>query len=313
MMSRIISVNRSFHELLIITDQFASVTDDISSLKPGEFLTISNKKYYGDVKFDKMVIYNSDFDKSDKLDKKEGLDSVKSKFYKMVFQIAQKLKGKEGKLTIPDNKDKAWFEEAWVLSTYGYRTGKKVDVYCSIENPSENVIQATAQNFSRKLSDQPANICTPESFIKSVEEFVSEQKMGSKIDLITRDHHWLREKKMGLFLSIAQGSIGHVDPYLLEIHVNKPEDDSVRPKVAFIGKGVTFDSGGLNMKDEDMMMMMKLDMGGASNLAAAVVASAKIGLDGYYRKAWSDKKKDAKRREKMKKDETFKATQEHCF
>jgi len=281
-MSRIIAVNRSFHDLLIISDQFSAVRDDISGLKSGEFLTISNKKYYDDEKFDKMVIYNSDFEKSEKLDKREGLDAVKSKFYKLVFQIAQSLKGKAGKLTIPDNKDKAWFEEAWTLSTYGYRTGKNADTYCSIENPSENVIQATAQNFARKITDQPANICTPASFIKSVEEFVSEQEMGSKIELITRDHNWLKEKKMGSFLSIAQGSIGHVDPYLLEIHVNKPEDKSVRPKVAFIGKGVTFDSGGLNMKGEEMMMLMKLDMGGAANLAAAIVASAKIGLDGYY-------------------------------
>merc|ERR1719245_1792769 len=80
---------------------------------------------------------------------------------------------------------------------------------------------------------------------------------------------------MGSFLSVSNG--GPEPPVFLEIHVNKPEgDDDAVPEVCMVGKGITFDAGGISIKGSKGMMDMRADMGGAATTAAATLGAARL-------------------------------------
>jgi leucyl aminopeptidase len=94
------------------------------------------------------------------------------------------------------------------------------------------------------------------------------QKTGLKIEI--KNEPWLKKQGFGSMLAVAQGSGNR--PCLV---VLKHQPQGAKKTVVLVGKGVTFDSGGLNLKPTGAIETMKCDMSGAAAVAAALVAAAK--------------------------------------
>jgi len=129
--------------------------------------------------------------------------------------------------------------------------------------------------------EAPANLMTPQIFSETVKEKVDTWNLGDKVEVVVRDEQWIKDKKMGAFLSVSKGS--EIPPILLEIHVNKPKDnpDAV-PEICMVGKGVTFDTGGISIKPSAGMDAMRADMGGAATCVASTLGAAKLDKSGKY-------------------------------
>src|SRR5581483_10246886 len=88
------------------------------------------------------------------------------------------------------------------------------------------------------------------------------------------DHDRLERERCGSLLAVAQGSPRPPRLVILEHRGGKPG----QAPLAFVGKGVTFDSGGLSLKPNDSMKTMKCDMAGAATVLAALAAVARLKL-----------------------------------
>ena len=97
---------------------------------------------------------------------------------------------------------------------------------------------------------------------------------GLPVSLTVRDAAWAENMKMGSFLSVARGS--HEPAKFLEMHYNNDSDGS--DPVILVGKGVTFDTGGISIKPSAKMDAMRADMGGAATVTATMKAVASLGL-----------------------------------
>jgi len=137
-----------------------------------------------------------------------------------------------------------------------------------LEKWNRGVVLATGQNIARKLMETPANLMTPTIFARKAEELAA--PLGVKV--IAHDKAWAQEKKMGSFLSVTQGS--DQPPVFLELHYNNAPNGT-KP-IALVGKGITFDSGGISLKPSSNMDKMRADMGGAANVLAAIVTLATL-------------------------------------
>ena len=117
--------------------------------------------------------------------------------------------------------------------------------------------------FTRTLVAEPANILFPESFVERCQAL---RALGVEIEVL--DEPAMRAAGMGALLGVAQGSARA--PRLLALRWAGAEGDPV----AFVGKGVTFDTGGISIKPAAGMEDMKWDMGGAGAVAGAMMALA---------------------------------------
>ncbi|ESO10262.1 hypothetical protein HELRODRAFT_117043, partial [Helobdella robusta] len=133
-------------------------------------------------------------------------------------------------------------------------------------------ILAEGQNLARYLMEGPANKITPTAFAK-----IAVEKLGSlaNVTVTPRDKAWAQSMKMGAFLSVAQGS--HEPPVFLEVKYQGAADASTAPLI-FVGKGITFDSGGISIKPSENMDYMRADMGGAACALSAIYTAAKLKL-----------------------------------
>ncbi|CAE6445284.1 unnamed protein product [Rhizoctonia solani] len=134
------------------------------------------------------------------------------------------------------------------------------------------VIYAYSQNLSRELMETPANLLTPTLFTERIKK---EFEGLDKVEIKVRDKAWAEEKGMRTFLSVAKGS---AEPCkFLEIHYKGASERNAQPLV-FVGKGITFDSGGISLKPGANMKLMRGDMGGAAAVSSATLAIAKLKL-----------------------------------
>ncbi|KAI8604325.1 cytosol aminopeptidase family, catalytic domain-containing protein [Dissophora ornata] len=137
------------------------------------------------------------------------------------------------------------------------------------------LIQAKAQNLARILMETPSNQMTPTMFVEKVQKELEALGVdGSKLKITIRDQAWAEQMKMGAFLSVAKGSDEPLKFLEIEYHGGKPGDKPL----ALVGKGVTFDSGGISIKPSANMGMMKGDMGGAATVAGAIYGIAALNL-----------------------------------
>lgn len=132
-------------------------------------------------------------------------------------------------------------------------------------------IYAEAQNEARSLMETPANVLTPTKFVQRAEELAKDLK---NLKLIVRDADWMKKQRMGGILGVAQGS--DEPPRLLEVHYKGGKGDVI--DLAYVGKGITFDSGGISLKPPAGMGAMRADMGGAATTLCAVLAAARLGV-----------------------------------
>jgi leucyl aminopeptidase len=132
---------------------------------------------------------------------------------------------------------------------------------------AEGIIIGESQNFTRTLVNEPGNVLTPTEFGKRAAEMA--EAVGLTWDISSTEK--LRELKMGAFLSVAQGS---AEPPALIVLKYEPEGVKDGPVLGLVGKGVTFDTGGISIKPADNMEKMKYDMAGGAAMLGAMRAIA---------------------------------------
>ena len=126
-------------------------------------------------------------------------------------------------------------------------------------------------NLTRTLGDMPPNEMTPTYFLKEARRVAKENKL--KIAVLTEAQ--AKRKGMGAFTAVSAGSDEPSFMIALE-YSGKP---SSKEKIAFVGKGVTFDSGGISIKPGEGMHEMKYDMCGAAAVLGAIEAAAKLKIN----------------------------------
>lgn len=126
-------------------------------------------------------------------------------------------------------------------------------------------------NFARDLTNSPGNKCTPTILSDLAKDFSKD----TKLDIKVLDKKEIEELKMGSFLSVAAGS--DEAPKFIIMH-HKPSIKKSDEKIALVGKGVTFDTGGISLKPAANMHEMKGDMAGSAAVIAAMAAISKLDL-----------------------------------
>ena len=126
-------------------------------------------------------------------------------------------------------------------------------------------------NLARDLVNEPPNVLSPEALAAHAETVAAEG--GLKITCY--DRKGIEKLGMRMFVGVTQGS--NVAPRLIHM-VYEPADLKARKQkpVVLVGKGLTFDSGGLSLKPADGMMTMKCDMGGAAAVVGAMRAISRL-------------------------------------
>ncbi|MFQ5818210.1 MAG: leucyl aminopeptidase, partial [Terriglobia bacterium] len=127
-----------------------------------------------------------------------------------------------------------------------------------------------AQNFARELVNEPANRLTPRLFAERAAAMA--RAVGLEADIL--DEARIREFKMGAFLSVAQGS--EEPPRLVVLTYTPPDWREGRPVLGLVGKGVTFDSGGISIKPGEGMEKMKYDMAGGATMLGVMRALGQL-------------------------------------
>ena len=128
-------------------------------------------------------------------------------------------------------------------------------------------VLSEATNAARNLQNRPANDLTPEALAVRARELE-----GVSVDVL--DRAGIEAAGMGALACVAQGS--HVEPRLITVRYEPA--DVTGPLLGFVGKAVTFDSGGISIKPAAKMHEMKFDMSGGAAVLEAVGAIARLGL-----------------------------------
>ena len=156
---------------------------------------------------------------------------------------------------------------------YSAKTAKKdKTTELAILVPADNEAEAKKTLAVAKLVNQaryfqatPPNICNSEWLADQFVQMFKDVK-GSNVKVTVLNKKEIEQQKMGLFLSVNMGS-GY-EPRLVVIEYNG--DPKSKDKIALVGKGITFDSGGYNLKGSQHILGMKFDMSGAA-ISAAVL------------------------------------------
>lgn len=132
-------------------------------------------------------------------------------------------------------------------------------------------ILAKGVYFVRDLVNGNADEITPEYLARTAEKIAKESK---KIECKIFDKKKIEEEKMGLLLAVNRGS--NLDPYFIQLsYRGNPHS---KDHIVLIGKGVTYDTGGLSLKPTEGMLSMKCDMAGAATVLGVVRTAEMLGL-----------------------------------
>jgi leucyl aminopeptidase len=132
---------------------------------------------------------------------------------------------------------------------------------------AEGVIVGESQNFTRSLVNEPGNKLTPTLLGQRAGQMAEEVGLNGEIFSTDKIH----ELKMGAFWSVSQGS--EEPPALIVLHY-EPSGVTDGPILGLVGKGITFDTGGISIKPADNMEKMKYDMAGGAAMIGAMRAIA---------------------------------------
>ena len=158
------------------------------------------------------------------------------------------------------------------------REDKKIDDLTIIAVGDEQALQqqaeqgriiGEAQNFTRDLVNEPGNHMTPSILAERAKRMCDDLHLNC--DVYGGDT--IRDLKMGAFWSVAQGS--DEDPKLIIMRY-EPSGAPQQPVLGLVGKGITFDSGGISIKPADGMEKMKYDMAGGAAMIGAMRAIAQL-------------------------------------
>ena len=156
------------------------------------------------------------------------------------------------------------------------RKDQKIDSVTIIARGDQAGLQRTldeariigeSQNFTRELVNEPSNRMTPTLLAEHARKMA--QEVGLKCEVYGADE--IKELKMGAFWSVAQGSD---EPPALIVLRYEPPGAPDKPVLGLVGKGVTFDTGGISIKPADGMEKMKYDMAGGATMIGVMRAIA---------------------------------------
>lgn len=213
------------------------------------------------------------------------------------FNILKQLGGTEALIVLDDveviNRD-AYHKarllvETFEANSYSFNEykSKKVEAYkfakvilCCDRDDSKKIEQAVKESqaissgikLTKDLGNTPANICNPIYMVKQAEVLA---KLDKKIKVEILDEKKMKALKMGAFLAVSQGS--EQMPRLIVLQYNGVKKKSEQP-IALIGKGITFDSGGISLKPGAGMDEMKYDMCGAATVLGVFKALIELQL-----------------------------------
>ena len=136
---------------------------------------------------------------------------------------------------------------------------------------AEGLILAGAQNFTRSLVNEPGNVLTPTVLGQRAATMSSQSGLRCEVHSTAK----LLELGMGAFQAVAQGSS---EPPALIVMTYEPAGGAKpgSPVIGLVGKGITFDTGGISIKPADGMDKMKYDMAGAAAMIGAMRAIAQL-------------------------------------
>ena len=129
-------------------------------------------------------------------------------------------------------------------------------------------VLAEATNLARDMVNEPANYMTPCQMAESAKQLA--EKYGLELNVLEREQ--MQELGMGGVLGVSRGSLE--PPKFIMLHYKG--GDSTDVDIALIGKGITFDSGGISIKPSEKMEEMKGDMAGGASVIAAISAVAQL-------------------------------------
>ena len=132
---------------------------------------------------------------------------------------------------------------------------------------------ADAVCFARDMVNAPGGTLTPERFAG----VAAERARSAGLSVEVLDEESIAQENLGGILAVNKGSSN--PPRLVKLTYDPPEQGPPSGTVALVGKGITFDSGGLSIKPADSMIGMKMDMGGAAAVIASTILAARLGLD----------------------------------
>ena len=132
-------------------------------------------------------------------------------------------------------------------------------------------VSAESANAARDLQNLPANVATP-SFLADRAVEIAADYEALEVEILDRDA--IVSRGMGAFAAVAQGT--HVEPRLIVLRY-RPSGAS-GPHLGFVGKAVTFDTGGISIKPSAKMQEMKFDMSGGAAVIESVAGIAELGL-----------------------------------
>lgn len=164
----------------------------------------------------------------------------------------------------------------YLKSDWNLKTKSKTIAKTSIEivtNKTINIKKAIAlakcQAFVQQLVNMPSNILTPSKYPKFITEFIEKEGLNNSITIKVLKENELKKENMNSFLAVAKGSVEKPVLLVLEYNLKK----SKKPLV-LVGKGLTFDSGGISIKPSLGMDAMKGDMAGSAAAISGVLYSA---------------------------------------
>jgi leucyl aminopeptidase len=131
-------------------------------------------------------------------------------------------------------------------------------------------VLAECTNLARTLGNEPSNVLTPRELARRAEAAAE----GTTLSVTVLDEAEIRARGMGLLLGVAQGSAEPPRVILLE---HNPPGAPAQPVLGLVGKGITFDTGGISIKPADGMERMKVDMAGGAAVIGALRAAALLG------------------------------------
>jgi leucyl aminopeptidase len=179
----------------------------------------------------------------------------------------------------------AAFAEGVILKNYSFDQYKskgdddKDDAIVSLEIVADAEIDqavraavaaANAANRARDLQNQPANVATPSYLADRAASIAADHNLEFDI----HDREWIEDKGMGAFAAVGRGSAE--EPRLIVLRYNGAGASG--PTLGFVGKAVTFDTGGISLKPSGKMEEMKFDMSGGAAVLEATAAIAELGL-----------------------------------
>ncbi len=153
---------------------------------------------------------------------------------------------------------------------------ENADRIVAIENgAASGEVFAQATNLARDLANHPANFLTPTRLSLEAKKLARENDLRCKILSLPQ----IRKLKMDLFTAVSSGSSQPPKLIVLEYRFAGRLPGQKKPDtLALVGKGITFDAGGLSLKTTELMQEMKTDMTGGAVVMSVLAASAKLRL-----------------------------------